>query len=87
MARAYRPGLDPKPTRWFRGYVSQAQRRHFQKTPALAIFRPGMDYFTPPRGNPTGGKTSVRNKLAQLPRRVGGAGGRLRSKRTQRKKA
>lgn len=84
MARRYRPGLDPKPRVWFRGYVSKAQRRHFQKTPDLAIFRPGMDYHTPPVGNPGRGKTSIKNKTAQLPNRVSGAGGRLRSKRAQR---
>lgn len=86
MARRYRPGLDPAPTRWFRGYVSKAQRRHFQKTASLAIFRAGMDYHTPPTGNPGRGKTSIQNKVAQLPRRVSGAGGRLRSKRAQRTK-
>lgn len=86
MPRKYRPGLDPAPTKWFRGYVSQAQRRHFMKTPALAIFRAGMDYHTPPVGNPSRGRTSIQNKLAQLPRRVSGAGGRLRSKRAQRRK-
>lgn len=87
MARKYRPGLDPKPTRWFRGYVSQAQRRHFEKSPNLAIFRAGMDYHTPPVGNPSRGKTSIKNKVAQLPRRVSGAGSRLRSKRQQRTSA
>lgn len=86
MARKYRPGLDPKPTVWFRGYVSQAQRRHFEKTPSLAIYRAGMDYHTPPVGNPGRGKTSIKNKMAQLPRRVSGAGGRLRSKANQRKR-
>jgi hypothetical protein len=86
MARKYRPGLDPKPRVWHRGYVSQAQRRHFQKTASLAIFRPGMDYHTPPVGNPGSGKTTIKNKMAQLPRRVSGAGSRLRTKRTQRKR-
>jgi hypothetical protein len=84
VARKYRPGLDPKPRVWHRGYVSQAQRRHFQKTAKLAIFRAGMDYHTPPVGNPGTGKTSIKNKMAQLPRRVGG--GKLRSKRTQRRR-
>lgn len=83
--RKYRPGLDPKPKVWLRGYVSQAQRRHFEKTPALSIYRAGMDYHTPPLGNPTSrGKTSIKNKLAQLPRRVSGTGSRVRSKRGKR---
>lgn len=85
MARKYRPGLDPKPRVWFKGYVSQAQRRHFEKTPSLSIFRAGMDYHTPPVGNPGRGKTSIKNKMAQLPRRVSGAGSRVTSKRRQRR--
>lgn len=86
MARKYRPGLDPKPRVWFRGYVSKAQRRHFEKTGSLAIFRAGMDYHTPPVGNPARGKTSIKNKLAQLPNRVSGAGSKMRSKQAQRRR-
>lgn len=75
LNRKYRPGVDPKPKVWFRGYVSQAQRRHFQGAPELAIYTAGMDYHTPPRGNPSGrkGKLSIKNKMAQLPRRVRGS--------------
>lgn len=69
--RKYQPGKDPKPTKWFKGYVSQAQRRHFQADGDLAKYRAGMDYYTPPKGNPTKqGKTTIKNKMAQLPRRV-----------------
>jgi hypothetical protein len=69
--RKYQPGKDPKPTKWFKGYVSKAQRRHFQQDPDLSVYRAGMDYHTPPKGNPAkSGKTTISNKMAQLPRRV-----------------
>lgn len=62
--RKYRPGRDPLPTKWHRGYVSKAQQRKFSTTPRLQKYAAGMRYWTPPVGY-----KPLKQKLAQLPRR------------------
>ncbi len=63
--KRYNPLTDPKPKKWFKGYVSRAQRRHFMADARLAKFRPGMDWWTPPRGH-----AAVAGKMAGLPNRL-----------------
>lgn len=54
----------PEPTKWFKGYVSKAQKAHFDHTPKLGKFRDGMLYDTPPKGF-----GNAKSKIARLPKR------------------
>jgi hypothetical protein len=58
----------PEPTKWFKGYVSRAQKAHFDRTPKLGKFRDGMLYDVPPTGF-----GNAKSKIAKLPRRVRGS--------------
>lgn len=55
----------PEPTKWFKGYVSQAQSAYFNRTPSLGKFRDGMLYDVPPKGF-----GNAKSKIARLPKRV-----------------
>jgi hypothetical protein len=61
-----KPGRPfPEPTKWFKGYVSKAQKSHFDRTPRLGKFRDGMLYDVPPKGF-----GNAKSKIARLPKRV-----------------
>jgi hypothetical protein len=57
--------VDPWPRRWYHGWASRAQRRHFTADPKLHKYVGGMDFWTPQAG-----KRRLSGKLERLPNRL-----------------
>jgi hypothetical protein len=62
----YNPLTDPHPKRWFKGFVSRAQARHFVGDPQLHKYVGGMRWWTPTRGR----RMPLPEKMAALPNRL-----------------
>jgi hypothetical protein len=62
----YNPLTDPHPKRWFKGFVSRAQARHFVGDPRLHKYVAGMRFWVPPVGR----RKPLPEKLASLPVRL-----------------